>query len=283
MLSVIIPAHNEAALIGTCLASLLESHVECAVEIIVVANGCTDETVAIAQTYRAAAEARNWRFTVLDLAEGGKLGALNAGDQATHHADQGSARVYLDADVTISADLLGQLAQVLARDTPTYASGKLQISMPKSRISRAYRRIYRRVPFMRQEEHDGVPGAGLFAINCAGRARWEAWPDIISDDTYARLMFASHERVGVAATYDWPIVEGLANLVAVRRRQNAGVAQIEALYPALLSNDDTSKLGIFGLLKLALSDPLGFAVYGGVAMIVKLSKSRDGTNWRRGR
>ncbi|MDQ7069894.1 MAG: glycosyltransferase [Rhodobacterales bacterium] len=275
MISVIIPAHNEAALIGQCIGAVLASRDVDAVDIIVVANGCQDATVAIAIDCQAAVEARGWQLQVLDLASGGKLGALNAGDAAAKSGN----RVYLDADVVMSADLLAQLEQVLEQETAVYASGKLQISPPQNRISRAYRRIYQRVPFMRF----GVPGAGLFAVNAAGRARWREWPDIISDDTFARLMFAPDERIGVAATYQWPIVEGLANLVAVRRRQNTGVAEIAQNYPELLKNDDTPKIGFSGVLKLALSDPLGFLTYAGVAVIVKMTKSQGGTDWRRGR
>jgi len=275
MLSVIIPAHNEAAMISGCIAALLASRGDFPVEIMVIANGCSDDTVAIARALQDKVTARGWRLVVLDLPEGGKLAALNAGDSAA----QGDARVYLDADVVVSRDLLAQLAQVLGRPEAVYASGKLQIPQPESRFSRAYGRIYRQVPFMRH----GVPGAGLFAMNKAGRGRWAEWPDIISDDTYARLMFAPSERVGVAAPYGWPIVEGLTNLVAVRRRQNAGVDEISQVFPELLQNDDTPKLGLAGVLKLALSDPLGFAAYAGVAMIVKLTKRQGGTDWRRGR
>ncbi len=43
-------------------------------------------------------------------------------------------------------------------------------------VSRAYARLWARVPFMAR----GVPGCGLFALNAAGRARWGDWPAIIS-------------------------------------------------------------------------------------------------------
>lgn len=274
MLSVIIPAHNESAFIGACLKAVLASNGDFLAKIIVVANGCDDDTIAIAQGFEKAFEGRGWAFRVLDLPAGGKLGALNAADEIVS-----GGRVYLDADVIVSEDLLSQIAQVLTRDTPVYCSGDLRISRPETWISRAYRRIYRKVPFMRY----GVPGAGFFAMNSAGRARWGAWPDIISDDTFARLSFAPEERIKVAARYEWPIVEGWKNLVAVRRRQNIGVDEISRLYPELLANDDTPALGVGGVARLLVRDPLGFLVYGGVALVVKATKAKGGREWRRGR
>src|SRR5690606_35650380 len=151
-----------------------------------------------------------------ELAQGGKPGALNAGDAAA----RGPMRAYLDADVTVSPPLLAQIVAVLVQAGPAYASGRVNITTRQSRVSRAYARIWRQVPFMRQ----GVPGCGFFAVNAVGRARWTEFPAIISDDTFVRLQFAPTERHLVQAGYDWPIAEGFGALVRVRRRQDAGVA-----------------------------------------------------------
>ena len=138
--------------------------------------------------------------------------------------------------------------------------------------------VWRRVPFMAQ----GVPGCGVFAVNAAGRARWDTFPEIISDDIYVRLQFRPGERQGVPAPYRWPIAEGWRNLVKVRRRQNAGVDEIAARYPALTRNDDKPRFPLPEKLGLALRDPLGFVVYAGVALAVKLTP-RTRQDWSRGR
>lgn len=273
MISVIIPAHDEAALIGPCLAALLASDpVPVPVEVIVVANGCTDATAAVAGGFADAARGRGWGFAVLDLPGLGKPGALNAGDAAAAHP----ARVYLDADVTVAPGLLAALWQVLDRPQPAYASGRVRITA-RAGLSRAYARLWSRVPFMAE----GVPGCGLFAVNGPGRARWEDFPPIISDDTYVRLRFAPSERHLADAPYDWPIAEGATALVRVRRRQDAGVAEIARLYPDSLGNDDKRPLGLRGKLALAMGDPLGFLAYTGVALAVKLLPEPKG--WSRGR
>lgn len=274
MLSVIIPANNEGPLIGDCLSALLASPRPATAEVIVVANGCSDDTADQARVFQEQAAQKGWKLIVLDLPEGGKMRALNAGDAKA----SGVARAYLDADVIVSPGLLGQLDDVLAKDRPLYASGSLHLAKPQSWATRAYARIYARVPFMAR----GVPGAGLFAVNGKGRTRWGAFPDIISDDTYVRLQFTPHERVGVPARYDWPLVEGIANLIKVRRRQNAGVDEIATKFPDLLRNDDKARFGVSGLARLALRDPVGFVIYAGVALIVKLTPNRS-TAWERGR
>lgn len=259
-------------MIGACLQALFASEpVPGGAEVIVVANGCHDTTVADAEACRP--QARDWTLTVLDLPQGGKPGALNAGEAAA----RGAVLAYLDADVLVSPPLLRQISEVLDRPKPGYASGQVVIPTPANRFSRLYAGFYRQVPFF----HHGVPGCGLFAMTRAGRARWGDWPGIISDDTFARLNFAPCERLAVPAGYDWPIVEGLRALIRVRRRQDAGVAEITRLYPALLANDDTRPSGPAWVLRAALRAPLGFLAYIAVAVAVRLRQG--GGDWTRGR
>ncbi len=273
-LSVIIPAHNEAGLIGPCLDAVLASDwAGGGIEVIVVANGCTDATLPEAETRRAAAEARGWRLQVLDLAQGSKPGALNAGERAA----TGGVLAYLDADVEVSRPLMAQIAQVLSGRDPAYASGQVVIPPPQNAFSRTYARFYRQVPFF----HHGVPGCGFFAINRAGRARWDDWPRIISDDTFARLNFGPKERIAVTAGYRWPLVEGFGALVKVRRRQDRGVAELAEAYPALLANDDARPSGRDWIIGAALRRPLAFLAYVAVALAVRMGKGSG--EWTRGR
>ena len=274
LLSVILPASNEAGYIGPCLEALFaSSSVPGGAEVIVVANGCRDDTAARARRFDAAAQAAGWRLTVLDRAEGGKIAALNAGDAVA----RGDMRAYLDADVVVSPDLMVQIVRVLSIDAPRYASGRAEIPPAKSAVTRAYARFWQSLPFART----AAPGYGLFAVNAAGRARWGAFPSIISDDTYVRLQFAPSERIGCKATYSWPMIEGFAALVRVRRRQDAGVAQIGELFPGILDREGKPRLGSMGLAKRAAVDPVGFAVYAAVSLVVKAR--RGGTDWVRGR
>nr|WP_240335535.1 glycosyltransferase family 2 protein [Pseudotabrizicola algicola] len=271
-MSVIIPASNEAGYIGDCLRHLCASDAP-VVQVIVVANGCRDATADVARAALAAHLPQGWSGEVLELAQGSKPVALNAGDAAAVHP----LRVYLDADVTVSPGLLSALGAALAGDAPRYASGTPVIPRARSAVTRAYARFWQRLPFNRT----AAPGYGLFAVNAAGRARWGAFPAIISDDTFVRLQFAPEERVQVPAPYHWPMIEGFAALVRVRRRQDAGVRELQALHPGLMAREGKPPLGRAALLRLALADPAGFATYAAVSLAVRTK--RGDTAFTRGR
>lgn len=276
MISIIIPANNEEALLPRCLRALASSEpVAEAVEVIVAANACSDATVSVAKRSEQGFQNRGWTLRVLDIAEPGKMNALNQADSIA----RGSKRIYLDADVVVDPALISELSDVLSTNSSTYASGDVRIAEPQSWVSRAYRQIYMRVPFFMQD----VPGCGVFAVNAAGRRRWGAFPDIVSDDTFVRLSFPPAERVKTRAGYDWPIVEGFGNLVKVRRRQNIGVDQVARLYPQLLRNDTKPRMSPAKVLRLALAHPIGFCVYASVAIAVKLTATRANADWSRGR
>ena len=273
--SVLIPAHNEKDYLPDCLSALAASvPVAGGVEVIVIANGCTDTTVEIARGFEASFTAKGWTLVVLDLAQGGKLKAWNAGEAAA----SGDALIYVDADVNVSAPLIKQLGDVLQGDSPRYASGRPNVTVQDDAITRHYTRFWCTTPFMTH----GVPGFGVFAMNRAGRARWHAWPDIISDDTFARLNFTPEERISVPATFDWPMIEGFRRLVQVRRRQDIGVAEIETRYPNLMQNDDTHDQGE-PIWKRALRDPVAFFVFVAVRVTIHLPILRSSNRWVRGR
>lgn len=273
---IIIPAHNEGGYIADCLASLLEQDHQGPVMTTVVANGCTDDTVERALAMAPQFAARGWQLRVEDLPQGGKVGALNHGD---HLADQSGTgpRIYLDADIRMSRSLLGGIIAALETPEPRYAGGRLVVAQSPSWISRAYARFWQKLPFLRH----GTTGAGLFAVNHAGRQRWGQFPGIISDDTFVRLNFSEAERLLVDQPYSWPIAEGFGTLVRVRRRQDNGVSEIAALYPQLLENQGHDSPSKPELTRLALRDPVGFVVYATVAVAVRIGKNNH--DWARGR
>lgn len=282
LLAVVIPANNEEAYIGACLDALLASDADVGrMGILVAANGCRDRTVDVARTRAPAALARGWAFTVLKIPEAGKPNALNRADAALASGVLGpppAFQAYLDADVIVNTALLGQLRRALDRPQPAYASGALTVAPARSWATRAYSRVWTQLPFMVR----GVPGAGLFAVNAAGRARWGQFPEIISDDTYVRLLFTPEERIGVPAPYLWPMAEGFDQLVRVRRRQNAGVDEIARRWPALMANEGKPPLDLGGLAGLIARRPADFAVYAAVALAVRLTR-RSRQDWTRGR
>ena len=274
LLSVIVPANNEEGFIGQCLRALLnQSDGAGAVEVIVVSNASSDQTVIVAQSFMAEFKKRNWRLTVLDRSQPGKLMALNVGDEMA----SGDMRLYLDADIVCDPNLLEQLRIALSPAEARYATGTLSVASAKTWTTRQYARFWGQLPFVQS----GAVGVGLYAVNKSGRKRWNIFPDIISDDTFVRVQFTPSERIEVSAPYHWPMAEGFANLVRVRRRQDLGVVELHDLYPTLLKNESKGELSFVRLLRLIVSDPLGFAVYGAVHIAVRLRRGKS--EWVRGR
>lgn len=274
LLSVIIAARNEEEYIADCLGALLTQSQDAGeIETILAANACTDRTVEVARKLAPAFAARGWRLTIIEVPEPGKVNALNRADAVA----RGQALVFLDADVRLDPDLLAQLRQALAVDVPRYATGTLQVAPAKTWITRCYARLWVELPFVK----GGAVGAGLFAMNRAGRGRWAAFPDIISDDTFVRLQFTPDERIEVPARYHWPMVEGFRNLVRVRRRQDDGVREIHRLYPDIVGREAKAPVRRSDLLGLLLRMPVSFVVYSLVHVAVRLRRSRS--DWTRGR
>lgn len=281
MFTLIIPSCNEENYIGACLAAvqrqsgLADGH---GIEIIVAANACTDGTVEIARAAEDGLRAAGFDLQVLDIGQPGKMNALNLAEAAARHPD----RVCLDADVIIAPTLLAEMAAALDRPTPVYVSGTVVIPRSPSWVTRAYARVWSRLPFVAQ----GVPGIGLYAFNAAGRARWGEFPQIYSDDRFVRLQFAPRERVKLAARYEWPLPAGFANLVRVRRRWSEGNDELREKYPDLMVNDSQRNRSLgnaLSLLKTPASSAVFVAVYLAGSLLAK-TRARDAPfNWRRGR
>ena len=181
MTSIVIAAHNEAGVIGRCLDALLAGAAPGEFDVTVVANGCTDDTVA-------AAVSRDVR--VLDLPEPGKPAALNAGDRVA----VGFPRVYLDADIVVSADGLRGIATALASGSALAAVPRRQLELAGRPLPvRAFFAINSRLPVYR----DGLFGRGLIALSEAGRARFVDFPDVVADDLFLDSLFSPAEKIEV--------------------------------------------------------------------------------------
>lgn len=280
MLSIIIPANNEENYLPACLDALLAQtrpDGRAMPEVVIAANACTDRTVEIGQSRAAAFQGKGWGFQILDIAEGGKPNALNQADLAA----RGMWRLYLDADVVCAPGLIAEIERLLDAPGAVYASGTLVVAEAQSWVTRRYGALWSNLPFMKT----GVQGAGLFAVNAEGRKRWGAFPRIIADDAYIRLLFRPEERVKTEVPYLWPMVEGFSNLVRVRLRQDQGVRELARKFPEILKNESKPPLQLVDHLRLAGSMPKSYAVYVTVSLAVRLKGLLDQGDqpWRRGR
>ena len=86
MISVIIPAHNEGSVIARTLQAMTDGAEPGELDVIVVCNGCSDNTSAVARRFGAPV-----RVVETDVAS--KTHALNLGDETVESPDEVIARV----------------------------------------------------------------------------------------------------------------------------------------------------------------------------------------------
>jgi glycosyltransferase involved in cell wall biosynthesis len=260
--SIIVPAHNEAAVILKTLSPLAPL-IERGAEIIVSTNGCTDDTAARASSIPG--------VVVTDTPGRSKSEALNAAD-----AIAGTfPRLYLDADVTITAEaVLAVLKRLRVGDVlaarPTYEYD----TTGADRFVAAYYRARGRIPAM----HEHLWGAGAYALSEAGHRRLGSFPDFTADDLYVDELFegseidiVSTEPVQVRCPRTWPA------LLSTLRRVQGGRAQLAA-------SQQIRKVGGLSSLLAGARSPRNLrdaAVYLGFTVAARILSRRQSANWHR--
>jgi len=226
--SIIIPAHDEQAGIARCLRALVPGLESGQFEVIVVCNGCTDETAAVAGQC-------HHRVRVMETPVLSKANALNLGDQAA----SAFPRIYLDADVQLDAESVHRLVAALRSPdhdaaAPRAATDLTGCSWPV----RAFYRVWTNTPYFKQ----GMIGCGVYALSERGRAEFERFPDLIADDGYVRAMFSDgrmalvpEAEARVLAPRRW------GELVKVMTRSRLGGLQLARHYPDLVAREQATK------------------------------------------
>lgn len=214
--SVIIPAYDEARVIDRCLEAL-DPHLRDAdppIEVIVVPNGCHDDTAARAR--------RHPHVRVVELTHGNKAAALDAGDAAA----RGAARVYLDADIRLDAQALPGLVDALCTAEAVVAAPDVHFDLSSASAAvRAFYAVFTRLPYV----DAGLVGLGVYGLSAAGRARFAHFSGIIADDLFVQRHFAPRERLRTPGRFTVEVPRDLRSLLAVRIRVARGNAQLAAV------------------------------------------------------
>lgn len=220
MLSIVIPAHNESSVIGRCLTSLLEGLQGSDFEIIVVCNGCKDDTADIARGYPG--------VKVIEVDVASKVVALNTGDREA----QGFPRAYVDADIQLrGSDLLSATKHL---DTPgiEIVAPRLHVNLSKSNaLVKAFYGIWMQLPYFSDGQ---MVGSGVFILSESGRSRFGDFPQIIADDGYVRSLFKKQERL-TAKDCSFTIFapQTMADLIKIKSRVRFGNMELKLKYPDL--------------------------------------------------
>jgi glycosyltransferase involved in cell wall biosynthesis len=214
VVTVIIPAHNEAQVIGRLLGQLVAEADPGEFDIIVVANGCTDDTAGVAASFGPSVR-------VISITEASKSMALATGNQAT----DGFPRIYVDADVELHTRDVRALAEALRQPGVLGAGPQVTNDLAYCpRLVRWYYAVWEQLPAVRA----GLFGRGVIGVSETGYKRIADLPLLLGDDLAASLAFEAEERVIVSDAH--VIVHPprtLGDLLRVRVRAAMSVNELE--------------------------------------------------------
>ena len=209
--SIVIPAHNEAAVLGRCLDALFAGFAPDELDVIVVCNGCADATPTVARSSRHSVE-------VIERRAASKPVALRAGDAAAN----AFPRIYLDADVVLPGSAARVVLERLRAGSVAARPPIRYDSSGSSALVRSYFRARSRVPAVL----GSLWGAGVYGLSEAGRRRFGTFPDVVGDDLWVDRHF---DRSEVEIVDCAPVVVTVPrrsrDLVRVLRRTYAGKAE----------------------------------------------------------
>lgn len=272
MISIVVPAHNESSVIGRTLRAWVNQADPGELEVIVVCNGCSDNTAEIARRF-----GRTVRVIESDVAS--KSHALNLGDAAA----VGFPRIYADADIILTVGAIRALTHRLDLGDVFAVAPTADINLAGcSWPIRKYFEIRSQLPSSRE----GIGGSGVYALSAAGRERFAQFPDVIADDTFVRLQFKAWERATLPTVTSTVFpARRIRQLIAVRTRAHAGTLQLSKRFPESNTNKTPSnKSTLIGL----ASDPrswIGLAIYLCVNVVARargwLMLRRGSSRWAR--
>lgn len=256
MISVIIPAHNESSVITRTLKAMTDGARPRELDVIVVCNGCTDDTADVARQFRP-------YVRVIETSIARKTHALNLGDDAA----QGFPRIYADADVVVGIETIRTLARRLEQGdalavAPTPVFDLKGCSWPV----RACYEIRSLLPSARE----GIGGSGVYALSEASRERFGEFPNLTADDGFVRIQFRSGERETLASAHSTVFPpRTIADLIATKTRAHYGSYELAGMFPEHWKNRGESNNR--SLLRLFRSPGLWakLAVYCAVTAIAK--------------
>ena len=216
-IAVLIPAHNEEAVIERTLSTLLRSAKPVEFRIYVVCNGCSDETANRVHSNFPG-------VTVLELVEASKTAAINAGLRATRAAKV----LLLDADIELSTQDARSLTSALDDPTIDAAIGHMEIDDSDSSWAvRSFYRIWAHQPYLKNGKF-----AAAIALSRSMLDRIGELPNVTADDTYLRQMISKDNTAVLDQVhFRARVPKSVTTLIRVRARVHRGNRELKRCLP----------------------------------------------------
>lgn len=272
--SIVIPAYNEETLLQGTLDALAAQTGMRHMQVIVVPNGCRDNTAKVAREFTGIDD-----YHVIERERGSKIEALNAGDAVATHFP----RIYLDADIVLPPHAVSALCEALS--TPGTLNANLTPRIVTDHSSwpvKAFWEVFSHLPY----GQDGA-SCGVYAMSEEGRGRFDQFPDVIADDLFIHERFAPSERVMLDTTSTVLAPRTLEDLIATRTRVVRGNAQLAEHQLRVGDSDATTTADtVKALAQLVLRKPTlapHAAIYAAVAIAARkrARSTAQGTAWER--
>lgn len=261
--TILIPAYNEAEVIGHTLTSLTRDMLPGEFRIVVVPNACRDATAEVARA--ACPQAR-----VIETPQPGKANAMNLG----HNAAPDGITIVLDADLTVTAADLRALIAPIEAGKAEASCGRMKVDL--TGCSLAVRGFYS--IWSRRSYASGAKFGGVFALSESAAAQIFPLPAVIADDTYvSRSVPAADKAYAPDCSFTARVPRDLASLIRVRRRVLRGNRQLAHM--GVLPQRDICGAKGKGLLREMLTCPCllaGLAVYGLVGLLARAGLEAEG-------
>jgi glycosyltransferase involved in cell wall biosynthesis len=259
VVSVVIAAHDEEAVIARCLRSLTSAAKPGELDVVVVANACSDRTAQIARAERA---------RVVETPVVGKAHALGLGDAECRTFP----RLYLDADVDLDTVSLRRMLTAIERGALACSPVPEYDLTGVSRVATRFHRVFERLMAGRR----GLSGTGAYLLSREGHDRVFPLPLVISDDGWVHRTFSASERQSVEGARS--VVRPARTVRAViRRRARVRLGNHEL--DRLGRKAEDQSLGLGSLMALVRRRQVG--VLDALCFLVVLSADKIVARWRR--
>lgn len=229
--SVVVPVYNDPAGLRATLASLVsQTYPTDDYEVVVVDNGSTDETIAIAREVAAAQPSivRVERETDVQ----GSYAARNTGIEAS----RGDVLAFLDADVTVEADWIEAGVAELREREADYVGCRVDVPCPEPTLAGRYNALTGFPVERYVEEHDFAPTCALLVTRDVFEDVGLFDAELVSggDTEFGQRVAASGRTLHYAPDLraEHPARTSLRSLLSKYVRIGRGMTQRSRRYPA---------------------------------------------------